>query len=324
MPPIVSIIDVCIATYKRPALLKKLLMSLRTQKTNGEFTYTVIVVDNDVQRSAETIVREFETNGQMIIYDIEPEQNISLARNRALSHATGDYIATIDDDEYADCQWLLNLYKTIVSYKADAVFGAVDRTFDEKTPDYIRKSEAFDLPNPTTGSINNFVFNTANSLFRRKLIEHTATPFDPGFGRTGSGDIAFFQNLRKQGYKMVWCREALVFEFIPPERANWLWILKRDFRTGNTYYRVYDKGPIDLNLTKFGKIIYICKLLVRRCRPVPFYILVGIFNSQYALKAIKLLRKSAFYTGIMAYFLNFQYEEYRERKESFFDWFKWD
>lgn len=101
-------IDVCIATYKRPQLLKKLLLSLVGQETGGEFSFSIIVTDNDAQRSAEPVVRELNASGQKIIYAVEPEQNISLARNKSLSFATGDYIATIDDDEYADPRWLLN------------------------------------------------------------------------------------------------------------------------------------------------------------------------------------------------------------------------
>ena len=99
-------ISVCIATYRRPALLKKLLLSLINQETNKEFSFTINVADNDDRRSAEPVVRELNSNGQDISYAVEPRQNISLARNKSISLATGDYIATIDDDLYADSRWL--------------------------------------------------------------------------------------------------------------------------------------------------------------------------------------------------------------------------
>ncbi|MGH7835788.1 MAG: glycosyltransferase family 2 protein, partial [Candidatus Binatia bacterium] len=65
-------IDVCIATYKRPQLLKKLLLSLVAQETGGEFSFTIIVADNDAQRSAEPVVGELNAGGQKIIYAVEP------------------------------------------------------------------------------------------------------------------------------------------------------------------------------------------------------------------------------------------------------------
>ena len=304
-------IDVCIATYKRPQLLKKLLVSVLSQQTAGEFTFTVIVADNDAQRSAEPVVRELNASGEKIIYAVEPQQNISLARNKALSFATGDYIATIDDDEYADSHWLLNLYRTMLAHRADVVFGPVAPSFHANTPSYIKNSRAFRLPDPPTGSTENYVPATGNSLFRRALVQYIAGPFDPGFGRTGGGDTAFFETIRKQGPTRVWCREALVFEFVPPERTTWRWILQREFCRGNIYYRVYDRGHVNPRLSRAGKTLVLGQRVVKLCYPVPFYIIRGLFNAQYAVKAVERLRSCAFYAGMIAHFLGFQYVAYR-------------
>jgi hypothetical protein len=205
----------------------------------------------------------------------------------------------------------------MISYKADVVHGPVSSVFPEKTPDYVRKSALFNLPNPPTGSIETYVYATQNSLFKRRLIEHTATPFDPSFGRTGGGDSHFFENLRKQGYKMVWCREAQVFEFVSPERANFVWILKRNFRIGNTWHRACNKGPFNTNLSREWEILYIFKDLAILGCAVPFYMICGIFNLQrrrdyYISKTVNCLESIAFYMGIIAYFLGFRYEEYRK------------
>ena len=306
-------INVCVATYKRPELLRNLLRSLRAQEICGEFTFTIIVADNDAQRSAEPLVRELNARGQKINYDVEPRQNISLARNKALSHATGDYIATIDDDEYADPRWLLNLYQTMLAHRADVVFGPVMPFFHANTPDYIRNSHAFRLPDPPTGSIENYVPATGNSLFRRALVQDMAVPFDPVFGKTGGGDTAFFETVRKQGYKRVWCREALVFEFIPPERTTWRWIMQREFCRGNIFFRVYDQGHVNPRLPRATKILVLAKRAAERCFPVPLYIIGGFFAAEYLVKALEHLRSCAFYTGMIAHFLGFQYIAYRER-----------
>jgi len=306
-------INVCVATYKRPQLLKKLLLSLVAQETCGEFTFTIIVADNDAQRSAEPVVRELNASGQKIIYVVEPEQNISLARNKALSFATGDYIATIDDDEYADPRWLLNLYQTMLAHRAGVAFGLVMPHFHTSTPNYIRNSRAFRLPDPPTGSTENYVPATGNSLFRRALVQHMAAPFDPVFGRTGGGDTAFFEAIRKQGHKRVWCREALVCEFIPPERTTWRWIMQREFCRGNIYYRVYDRGHINPQLPRATKILVLGKRAAELFFSVPLYIIGGIFDVEYMVKALERLRSCAFYTGMIAHFLGFQYIAYRGR-----------
>src|SRR3954470_3016682 len=78
-------ITVCVCTYKRPELLKQLLTEVERQTTGGCFEYSVVVADNDAKMSAQAIVREFNAKSQLEIeYCVEPEQNIALARNRAI------------------------------------------------------------------------------------------------------------------------------------------------------------------------------------------------------------------------------------------------
>jgi succinoglycan biosynthesis protein ExoM len=292
-------IDVCIATYKRPQLLKKLLLSLVAQETGGEFSFTIIVADNDAQRSAEPVVRELSAGGREILYAVEPEQNISLARNKSLSFATGDYIATIDDDEYADSRWLLHLFRTITSHNADVVHGPVIPEFHFKTPHYIR--HGFMRPNPPTGSTEKYVLNTGNTLFRRELIEGLATPFDPRFGRTGAEDTAFFFDLKRRGCRMTWCREALVFEPVPSRRANLVWLLKRRFRHGNLYPRYHGYS----NLFRGAQIGFSCIELSKLSCAGLFYLVAGIFSSKYSNQRIESLLNISFRLGILAYYVNF-------------------
>ena len=89
-----------------------------SQQTQGLFSYSLIVFDNDACRSPEPVVKEFLGMGPELVYEVEPVQNLSLARNRCLTHATGDYVAIIDDDEYADSRWLLSLYTTQPGFRA--------------------------------------------------------------------------------------------------------------------------------------------------------------------------------------------------------------
>src|SRR5436853_7603472 len=69
-------ISVCVCTYKRPDFLKRLLKELNSQITNGLFTHSIVVADNDRLRSAETIVSDFAASSHVpITYCVEPRQN---------------------------------------------------------------------------------------------------------------------------------------------------------------------------------------------------------------------------------------------------------
>src|SRR5262245_37392378 len=109
--PATSHITVCICTYKRPLLLKRLLNDVGRQDTGGMFTISIVVVDNDRAETAKPVVQEFATASTVPVnYFVEPQQNIALARNRAVLNAKGDFIACVDDDEFPIEGWLRNLF----------------------------------------------------------------------------------------------------------------------------------------------------------------------------------------------------------------------
>ena len=79
------------------------LQSLAGQQLPDGVKMEIVVVNNDPQTDLKERVWEFADDHELVIkYDIEPEQNISLARNRSIELASGNWIAFIDDDEMAD------------------------------------------------------------------------------------------------------------------------------------------------------------------------------------------------------------------------------
>src|SRR5207244_4301817 len=109
---------VCVCTFRRPELLRRLLSELEHQRTDGQFSYSVVVADNDSQKSAERVVAEFGIKSRIeAIYCVELRQNIALARNKALEHAEGELIAFIDDDEFPDRDWLWKMLEACERYQ---------------------------------------------------------------------------------------------------------------------------------------------------------------------------------------------------------------
>ena len=117
-------ISVCICTFRRPNFLNGLLQKLDLQKTESSFTFSLIIVDNDASESAKETVLQFRNTSPLEVRCfVEPEQNIALARNKALENAKGDFIAFIDDDELPVTDWLIKLFQTCQAYQVDGVLG---------------------------------------------------------------------------------------------------------------------------------------------------------------------------------------------------------
>src|SRR6266436_5039410 len=239
-------ISVCVLTYKRPDFLKRLLGDLAKQERGGRFTYSIVVADNDGQESAEALVSDFAAVAPVPVkYCVEAQQNISLARNRAIANATGDFIAFIDDDEFPEKRWLLTLFEACEKYDADGVLGPVKCHFDEKPPKWVITGRFYERPTYPTGfEIDWTKGRTGNVLLKRQILMGHAQLFRPEF-RTGE-DQDFFRRLIQKGHTFIWCNEAEAYEVVPPVRWNRTFILRRAL-LGGTISRLHPTfGALDI------------------------------------------------------------------------------
>jgi succinoglycan biosynthesis protein ExoM len=250
---------VCICTYKRPQLLKRLLDELRDQETNGEFTYSIVVVDNDSSQSAKDTASEFAASSSVPIrYSVEPRQNISHARNKAVHDADGDFVVFIDDDEFPIKSWLLMLFRTWKEYGVDGVLGPVRRHFDGKPPDWIIKGNFYEREiEPTGKPLDWRDGRTGNVLLMKQLFADDSEPFRPEF--RGGEDTDFFRRMTGQGRKFVWSAEAIAYEVVPPARWDRKFMLKRALL----------RGAVTLSQGSFG-----ARDVVKSLVAVPLYTLL--------------------------------------------------
>jgi succinoglycan biosynthesis protein ExoM len=238
-------IVVCVCTFRRPQLLRGTLEHLRNLDTAGLFDYSVVVTDNDKNASARSVVEEFSRSVPFtVVYGVEPEQNISLARNHALRLADGDFVALIDDDEFPSPSWLLTLFRTLQEHGADGVLGPVKPVFETEPPAWIRKGRFFEKPRRTTGlTLKWNQTSTANVLIAKRIIEGITEPFRREFG-SGCEDLDFFKRMMALGRKFVWCNEAIVSEVIPPTRWTRQYLVRRALLRGRNGRALADRRAI--------------------------------------------------------------------------------
>jgi succinoglycan biosynthesis protein ExoM len=246
-------ISVCVCTYQRPTLLKHLLRTLRHQRTDALFTYSVVVVDNDVAQSARQVVIDAADGMESIGYWVEPAKNIALARNKAVQSAVGDFIAFIDDDEFPVPDWLYHAYRTCVAYGADAVLGPVKPEFETPPPAWVVKGRLFERPTYPTGTVLAWYnTRTGNVLLKRTLFE--THRFRPEFRH--SEDQDFFKRIMQAGHVAVWCDEATVFEVQRPERFRVAYFLKRALLRGNVSVRLQPSRVLTAAKSSLALMIY--------------------------------------------------------------------
>ncbi len=257
-------ISVCICTFQRPTFLKRLLEKLALQQTGNQFVYSVVVTDNDAALSAKAVVSEFSAQSAIdTTYSFETRQNIALARNKALAHAKGNFIAFVDDDEFPEPDWLLMMLKTCESYQSAGVLGPVKPHFETQPPKWIIDGKFCERPEHPTGRVIDWEESrTGNLLFRKAILVGAEEAFKPEFG-TGGEDKDFFMRMTQQGHVFRWCNEGVVYETVPQERWKRTYMLKRALLRGKNIL----KHPT-------GRFVLVMKSLLA----APVYLLILPFT----------------------------------------------
>lgn len=235
-------LSVCIATYRRLDRLDAVLQDLLEQELKPD---EVVVVDNDVSGSARTVIERRRSAGYPIplIYEIQPERNISKTRNRTVALAQGEWLAFIDDDERAPPFWLRKLMETADACGADGVLAPVEPRVPDSAPAWIRRGRFYDWPHLATGSIvPPKMLRFGNVLLRGARLRAEPGPFDPVFGLSTGEDQEMLMRLADKGAKISWCDEARVDEPIEPKRLSLRWLLQRALSGGQHFARLSLQG----------------------------------------------------------------------------------
>jgi succinoglycan biosynthesis protein ExoM len=232
-------VDVCICTYRR-ASLADTLRSIAAQQLPSGLNVRVIVADNDDAPSARPIVDRARAEfGLDCRYLEAPARNISIARNACLETTDAPLFAFIDDDEIAAPDWLSKLVAEQRRSEAPVVFGPVHAVYGAE-PEWLKQADLHSIRPAfrADGAIDTGY--ACNVLLSRRLLAVAlrSCRFDPSLGRSGGEDTFFFHQLHAMGARMAFCPTAIVREAVPAHRGRLDWLLKRFFRSGQTFARV--------------------------------------------------------------------------------------
>jgi len=190
--PMISII---MLTYNREQYVSHAIESILFQ-TFQDFEF--IIVDNGSTDHSGQIADQYAVRDSRVQVIHRPRGNIGAGRNTGLDAAKGEYIAFIDDDDWAEPDFLEFLYALAVENQADiSICGAADKVFDEKR--VMTAEEA--LIELLWRKKYNMAFPT--KLFRRELAENLRFPEDGAYD-----DIALM-------YKLLAASDRVAYHGLP-------------------------------------------------------------------------------------------------------------
>ena len=222
-------ITVVICTRERPGALARCLDSLLAQAYPD---FRVLVVDNaPVTDTTAEVVRSAARRGP-VTYLVEPRAGLSFARNAAVAAAPGEILAWIDDDEYADPNWLAEVARALADHpEADVVSGViVPAELETRAQLWFEqfgghsKGRGFkpDVFSPATAHLQSPLYplppfgTGANMTFRPGVIERIGgwdTALGAGTPAMGSEDTLAFTQVLVSGGTIVYQPTAVTHHY---------------------------------------------------------------------------------------------------------------
>ena len=223
---------VVIATHDRPDLLKRTLESL-AQCTQPETYRATAVVENGSKSGTEVIVRD-HADALNARYLFTPKANKSYALNVALKHIDDGLIYFTDDDVRFHPEVLVRYAEAARGISGGVYFGGpTEVDYEERPPDWLIPS----LPHSAKGGEQDgdweyaLGFNWAAFATDVKGCGGFSEERGPGAGNIGQ-ETDMQKQLEASGVEQQFVDGARVWHYVPKERCNPQWLLRRYYRMG--------------------------------------------------------------------------------------------
>lgn len=240
-------ISVTVQTYNRSSYLHECLLSLIGQKREENLpTFEIIVVDNKSNDNTPQVVKHIQQISTVIDvkYIYEPQQGLSYARNSAIAHSRGKYVAFIDDDGVAKPNWLLELWKAIKDNpKIGCVGGRTLPRWEVAPPNWLDSSFGLYVGFSDLGDTPRFLKGTkmpggGNIIYRKEALLEVGD-FKPGLGRAGDSlmageEVDLLLRLQAAGVRILYTPQAVIHHNIPAERMSLEYMRRRGYGVGES------------------------------------------------------------------------------------------
>jgi GT2 family glycosyltransferase len=254
-PPLSA--SVAVVTYERPTFVARCLEQLLVQTHPP---VEIIVVDSSTSDDTARLVRErFPT----VAYEVCPAGRGATATARNISYrlATGDVLAFIDDDAFAERDWLENL---LAQFADPTVGGVGGRQIRKQPGELVEGVDAIGLLLEDGTLTGNFAADPGRSLpvdhllganmaFRRSVIESLGGIRDGYAGTCIREETDLCLRVAHAGYRLTYTPAAVVEHVAAPyakgerfdlryaywAQKNHLILLVRNFGLGAPIVRAY-------------------------------------------------------------------------------------
>ena len=239
-----QLVSVIIPVYNTAPYLDACLSSVLGQSLRE---IEVICVDDKSTDDSLFIIRKYQAmDSRLKIIALPVNQGVSVARNRGLEEAVGDYVYFMDSDDFIDHFYLESMYEHAVDNNQDVVINTNWIIMDEAhskevpaaNPGFDKKDPFFCSPFKVQAFFPRLVWTR---LYRRRFLLDNEIKFPILKGKE-SGEDEFFVSLAE----ILHCKSYL---FPGP------WYYYRAYREGSYTYQKITFGHIESYYSLYKELI---------------------------------------------------------------------
>lgn len=226
---------VAIPTYNGAIRLPELLERLYNQTGTENFSWEIIVVDNNSNDNTHQVIQDYQKKWQRpypLKYCFESQQGAAYARKRAIEIASGRLIGFLDDDNYPMPTWVAAAYTFSQKYPQAGAYGSqIHPDWEIEPPENFGRISPF-LAITERGNLpllyepkKNLLPPSAGLVVRRQAWLESVPDKPILTGRTAnsmltSEDLEMLSYIQKAGWEIWYSPEMEIYHKIPKFRLQ--------------------------------------------------------------------------------------------------------
>ena len=200
-------VSVIVPVYNTERYLRKCMDSLVSQTLKE---IQIVVIDDGSTDSSPDIIQEYvKREPEKFVYQTQKNSGQAVARNRAISLCTGDYIGFLDSDDFVKKEMFQRMYEKAVEAHADYVAcGYTDLTYVDGKEIELQHYVASRVATETRDMFRGALASPFLHLYRREVLERSGVRFPEGVIYE---DTAFYLNLIPYISRLAAIQEPLAY-----------------------------------------------------------------------------------------------------------------
>ena len=186
------LISVIVPVYNIEKYIQKCVYSLQNQNYRN---IEIIIVDDGSQDKSGLLCDEMAIKDNRIQVFHQQNAGVSVARNKGIVHAKGEYIVFVDGDDWCDLEYISSLYESICCVdNCDLVASGFRSLYKEHITNYNEENAIIDLKKRNTPV--EILGAPFSKLFKRELIIAEDVKFNATL-QNAEDEVFVFQYLTK-------------------------------------------------------------------------------------------------------------------------------